>query len=421
MINWGEADIAEMEIKELIYYVPILAIIIISPMDSLFPQRDLESARYLLSTLVQSEAAIIALIISLSLVVVQIAASSYSTRMIDIFKNSYYIWTLIWFYLISMVYGLYVLMRISKETNASLCADICLSYCLGVVSFFAVIPYIISMLEILKPEKIIETILQKITLDDILLDHSENDTNGVIQPLIDLIKSSILKYDEGAINYALKAIEDKIAIVIKDYDVNKSETQSKFGKSVSRWFSEIVIAAVNQNDRSAIVQTISTLEHIAIAAEELDLDIIASDIADSIENVGEMSIENGFEFGGAKVAISLRTIGEKSVERNLGTSAIKIVCCLHSLFVRVDENADKRKFASVRAFTKSAIDAIRSKSDKSKFFENIFQLEFDKSLDNAVCKEDPRYLIDIFACYNLLGLKELTKIVQEQMKILGLG
>ena len=48
---------------------------------------DVDSARYILSSLIESEATILAIFITLSLVAVQLAASS-SPRVIDIFKRT---------------------------------------------------------------------------------------------------------------------------------------------------------------------------------------------------------------------------------------------------------------------------------------------------------------------------------------------
>lgn len=52
----------------------------------------LDTARFVLAALIQSESTIIALVITLSLVVIQLTSSSYSTRVIDIFKESPVIW-----------------------------------------------------------------------------------------------------------------------------------------------------------------------------------------------------------------------------------------------------------------------------------------------------------------------------------------
>jgi hypothetical protein len=415
MISWGDIDNAELEMKDVFYFIPILAILIISPFDIFFPPVDSDSARYLLSSLVQSEAAIIAIIISLSLVAVQIAASSYSARVIEIFRNSHYLWTLLWFYLISMTYSLYVLMEIKDEINKHLYADIFLSFIFGILAFFALIPFILLMFRLLKPSKTIDMVSQEITLENLLQANLDENTNEVIQPIIDTITSSMLRYDEGTISYGLKTIESKVVDIIKQNDLRDPELQKKFIGPIAFWLYETGSIAVNQNDENAIKRTIETLEHIALAAEELELDVVASAIINSIADIGERSVKNRLEYAGTSAAISLRITGVKSIEKNLKTTSIKTVSRIHSFYINAEEN----KVASIKAFILSALQAIRAKSDESRFFEQIFESELDIASDKAVNQNDLHPLIDIFACYNMLGLKAQTEATRDQLRILG--
>ncbi len=59
-----------------------------------FLHTDVDSARYMLSALVQGEAAIVALVVTLSLVAVQLAAQSYSARVIEMFRRTPDLWAL---------------------------------------------------------------------------------------------------------------------------------------------------------------------------------------------------------------------------------------------------------------------------------------------------------------------------------------
>ena len=74
-----------MKIEYVYFIVPLIAICIVPQFDFLFPSIDTDSARNMISALVQSEAAIMAIVVSLSLVAVQLAASVYSIRIIKIF------------------------------------------------------------------------------------------------------------------------------------------------------------------------------------------------------------------------------------------------------------------------------------------------------------------------------------------------
>jgi uncharacterized membrane protein len=65
-----------------------------------------DNERYLISALVQSLAATIALVITLSLVAVQLAAQSYSTRVVDVYKRNPDMWILLGIYIVTIFYGL---------------------------------------------------------------------------------------------------------------------------------------------------------------------------------------------------------------------------------------------------------------------------------------------------------------------------
>lgn len=100
-----------------------------------FLHTDVDSARYMLSALVQSEAAIVALVVTLSLVAVQLAAQSYSARVIEVFRRAPDLWILMGIYGIAIFYGLGVL-KLIERANPQLCAEeyICLSNLEGYVS-----------------------------------------------------------------------------------------------------------------------------------------------------------------------------------------------------------------------------------------------------------------------------------------------
>jgi len=66
---------------------------------------DVNSARYMLSAVVQTQPAIVAIVITLTLIAVQLTASVYSPRVIDIFKRIPDMWILLGCYAVSIFYG----------------------------------------------------------------------------------------------------------------------------------------------------------------------------------------------------------------------------------------------------------------------------------------------------------------------------
>lgn len=68
-----------------------------------------DNERYLISALVQSLAATIALVVSLSLIAIQFAAESHSSRIIEFYKRNPDMWILMGIYIIVIFYGLALL------------------------------------------------------------------------------------------------------------------------------------------------------------------------------------------------------------------------------------------------------------------------------------------------------------------------
>jgi len=104
---------------------------------------DDNSARYLLSALLQSQAAIIAIVITMTLVAVQFTASAYSPRVIDIFKHDVVMWRLLLLYGFSIFYGVFLLETIGGKYSIinpwsitfSLEFCIFIAFFIGIVSF----------------------------------------------------------------------------------------------------------------------------------------------------------------------------------------------------------------------------------------------------------------------------------------------
>ena len=94
----------------------------------------------IINLLVQSEAAIIAIVITLSLVAVQLVASSYSTRVIDIFKGNHSFWAIVILYIFAITVGLATLILAYNGIDIYIVQNfILIGYYLGIMSFIALI------------------------------------------------------------------------------------------------------------------------------------------------------------------------------------------------------------------------------------------------------------------------------------------
>ena len=136
-------------------------------------------------------------IMTLSLVAVQLAASSYSTRVVDVFIKTPDLWILIVIYGFVMFYGLGVLKLIEKA-DPQKCAEkyICLSnlenhivlaYFLGIFAFLALVPYIWNTVRLLKPTPMFMILAEDVTYQNILGVVKKADIEDPLQPIVDIV------------------------------------------------------------------------------------------------------------------------------------------------------------------------------------------------------------------------------------------
>jgi len=102
----------------------------------------------------QSQAAIIAIIITMSLVAVQLGATSYSPRVINIFKSNPDLWILLALYGTSISYD-FIILKILSERISEFCFFISCWLCAS--ALLVLFPYMLSIIDILKPEAIVKS------------------------------------------------------------------------------------------------------------------------------------------------------------------------------------------------------------------------------------------------------------------------
>lgn len=226
-------------LKRIIQYLGLFLIIMISGFliflhYGLF-YTNIDNARYLLSALLQSQAAIIAIVITLTLIAFQMAASAYTPRVAIIYRNNPDMWILLFIYIIAITDGL-ILLKFLKgnggnmldTTNILIFGGIpisieilfSLNLIFGFFSFFALIFYMITTTNLLKSESITKKLVDDITFKNV--DNFEQFTSE--NPLIaifDLIYGSILKYDFETMRNGLNAV------IIKFYLLKKFENRQQ--------------------------------------------------------------------------------------------------------------------------------------------------------------------------------------------------
>lgn len=336
-------------LKRVIFYIFLwfTSIIISSTFLSYLGTFDsnINSAQYMISALIQSEAAIIAIVITLTLVVVQHTASTYSTRIIEIFKTrNPDFWILLIIYLFSMIYGLSVLKAV-KEYDfdpivnpshlANLEGHIFYVYCLGVFAFIALIPYMWNTIDLMKPLKIMEFLSDKISNENLLkyvnstnaefldfyagIDYMKLEKKGVedpFQPIVDIIISSLVKYDYYNANAGMKIMVEKIPLIYKN-NSQIYQFESQIIQKVINHFEMIGHIAVYKTGGDILLNIIELLSKIGRITANEKRDYSTKRIVLSIEKIGKISAENKRENALTAAFLELRSLKVISEDREV--------------------------------------------------------------------------------------------------------
>ena len=324
-INWGEIRSAKMKREYAYFIIPLIAIGIVPQFDFLFPSIDTDSARNMISALVQSEAAIMAIVVSLSLVAVQLAASVYSIRIIKIFKRMSLYWFLIYYYIVSMGYGLWVIIGIRKADLGSdvlgfLRADIYLSYFLGAYALILLAIYIKNVLDLLDLTKILSILSRDVTKEGLLSVERSGDMNDPLKPIVDIVISSMNRFDEGAADEGLSLIEEIIIKLLDDHNFNDME-QKKLSTILFPHLEIIFNLALNKRDESICDKLVNVIEAIGKKSAERDC-IIAFESAQFLGRVGKKAAEIRDPLLDdiiINIVLALTSIGEKAATKNSET------------------------------------------------------------------------------------------------------
>jgi hypothetical protein len=334
LVRWFKKR--DVSIRYLILFVVLISPAIIWNVKNIYFgtfEIDDGSARYLLSALLQSQAAIIAIVVTMTLVAVQLTASTYSPRVIDIFKNDRVMWLLLVWYGLSMFFGVFVLETIGSEYSnlnpwsitVSLEFYVFLAYLMGIVAFAGLFWHVGNVINFLKPKNIIGKLSEEITRKKVLdfiefeekqrADQTEPVKDDPVQPIVDIIHGSVMKFDIATTGYGLKAITEKaIEVVRLDYEKEISE---HFCAHLMR----IGKLAVSRADGESTIKVLEKLEFFGKSTAEEELKIATRGAAKSLGNVGRASAKKGLGGAAWQAARSLGNVGKASVEKGLGGAA----------------------------------------------------------------------------------------------------
>ncbi len=288
---------------------------------------DTDSARNYLSTIVSCLSTIFALSISITLVAIQLTATRYTHRVLDLFIKFPYNISLALFYLVTIIQSLFLLSRITDPIHQTLPnylqpqmnADIVLV----VLCFGILILYMISIMQMLKPERIVAAIEQEFLFA--IRKGRERDALTKVEQICDIAKRAAVDLDSTTGMIALQTLQD---IVTK----GTKETRN----SVTNQFVEIATIAAKEREAGMLSAVLSNLTELGKDALSQGRIQDARDVVHALERVVRTGLigQQLFHFIEATVA-SLYGLAESALADDRSTQHTDHILFAERTFVAI--------------------------------------------------------------------------------------
>lgn len=243
---------------------------------------DEDSARYMLSALIQSEAAVIAVFVSLSMVAVQLMASSYTPRALEVFRKSPDLWLLLTSYIYTIIYSIIVLKMIGDVNPESVPEiHIIFSCSYGFFCFVALVPYTYNVLLMLRPSGIIKILSEEISRETLV-------KGDPIYPIIEIMKKSIGKYDLETIQEGMKSIRSKSSEMFMIEELEERALRYS-GRLFEEHLSELGDLAVARGDQNSVNELLEGICSLGQGALNQGFLVVAMKAVQLIGNIGRIA------------------------------------------------------------------------------------------------------------------------------------
>jgi hypothetical protein len=174
-------------------------------------QGDIDSSSfYLLSSIVQGLAAILALLVTVSVVGSQLAAGAYTPRILRQRLSDFWLWFAVFIYLLAIIWSLFVLSAMGNLSRDIARTDINIALLLAVIALIYIVPFTIATFKNLQPNRVAKWLIEKDDYDslDELMRKAIND--GTITLLINTLNqfSSRAKVNLSKMNGAERKADE---------------------------------------------------------------------------------------------------------------------------------------------------------------------------------------------------------------------
>lgn len=287
---------------------------------------DSENARYFISSMVQAQAAIVSLVVTLTLIAIQMTATSYTPRVIDVIKKNPDMWFLLTIYIEAISIGFITLKIISNPVEPFL---VSLVLMWGLFSFVILFPYMLNTIELLRPDAVVNCLVDEINSKNILENIWQDDA---MQPVFDVIHTSINRYDIPTTRTGLTAMSKRILYI---YTIIDGEGRIDEAEIIANHlFSHIrrsMSIAVNNNDEGMIKEIISVLGNFCSKTNDMGLETVTLNTISEIGSHGINLIDEKLENASITVVFTLNMFGKELIRKSSDDTILWVIDVLGSI------------------------------------------------------------------------------------------
>ena len=305
-------------IKRILIYLGLYGLCLISWIEVskfILGFSNLDNARTFLGTIIPCQAGIIAIVITLTLVVVQINSASYSSRLVEyVIKKNPDFWILLIIYLGSIGYGLSLLMTLTQVNAQDYLSSI---FLFAIFSYLSLIPYLYRTLDLINSRYLLLQLSNELSDEAILTENSS------FQLIFDILKSSISRNDFSTVQSGLFILQSRMTSII-----SKMDDKEKFIKITDNYCNFLTFTAWTsidkQNDEFTvqIIQILKNYSDVCLKQNEKDS---FSKCATSIFLITKKAIDQNLESAALMGIVELQNLTKNSIEYEYDDITKKIV------------------------------------------------------------------------------------------------
>lgn len=370
--------------------------IVIFLMAVLTSSYNIESATSVLNSIIQGLSSILAIVISLTLIGVQLSSQNYSNRILKMFANFRIFWLVTVLYLFTIIYSIFLLNNLDSIDNLGTISGwsvigVSISILFAVWSLILLPKYIIDTLERLAPENVLKELYEKI--DEESIKNLEKLSNECLMPLTDIINKSIENGHTDIAGLGVIKISDKFLELI---NVENRDLILKYYLNQMESIGEVAISNSNAKILELILDNVSDIE---LKVIRLDLDVRVA----SIKFYGQLSkkmVDIEFEsaidklFGFFEEEFIPYLINKASDRSDFYGTAYIVTSMKH--LNNMLRSASEKRQSRLRTILGFKLDYIIKKISKSGFFAPInSELKFLTDFGTWSVKNDPTALFQV--------------------------